>query len=311
MAIKRLNYFTHQLLREQDLKDEQAYHIAMRQLHNRQFHAWGVVEGLEVVERGPKQIEVKPGSAVDKEGREIVLQEREERDLSSFGHDSHGHDSHVYITIGYHQEETDHVSRSGMEGHARVTETAVIHESRQDQLDSAAVVLARVHLDEHGHIRHIDMSPEIRKQARSSTGTGWVRLPFKPVRLPAVRIDRGLVAEPSSEHDFIVDEATAYCYERGARGSMEIPVPPGATHLSGFRVAGVTKGQVTVRLFRVGWNLKEGKGERSQLLEEKIEGGSFHKEVTVQSTLDESHALAASVHAQGETEIWLVAVRFE
>ena len=92
---------------------------------------------------------------------------------------------------------------------------------------------------------------------------------------------------------------------------MGIPVPPVATHLSGFRVAGVTKGQVTVRLFRVGWNLKEGKGERSQLLEEKIEADSFHKEVSVRSTLDESHALANSVHAQGETEIWLVAVRFE
>jgi hypothetical protein len=373
MAIKRLNYFTHQLLREQDFKDEQNYHIEMRRRHNRLFHPWGVVEGLEVKEHGPQEIVVEPGTAIDQEGREILLQEAQERDLNSFPQNSD-----VYITVHYDQHETEHVSGGGVEGHTRVSETAVVQEDLRDHLDTSAVVLARVHLGDHGHIHRIDMSPSVRKQARASAGGGWVRMPFKPVRLNPIRVGGKLVRSNTDEYDFIVDESTAYC-EKSARGSMDIPVPPGATQVTGFRIAGVTRGRVTTRLYRTGWNLKEGKGEFSKVLEEVIvdksfykepswetrekeigrdireAGGeirelvkdivvdvdrvfhrrsrwnpdeekpesseqskelirvdtSFHGEFEVHSPLDESHALAVSVHAEGDTQIWLVAARFE
>jgi hypothetical protein len=377
MEIKRLNYFTHQLLREQDFKDEQAYHIEMRQRHNRWFHPWGVVGGLEVKEHGPQEIVVEPGTAVDQDGREIVLQEGQERDLSSFSNESE-----VYIILHYHQHETEHVSGGGVEGHTRITETAAIQEGKRDQPGDPGVVLARVHLGDHGHIRRIDMSPAVRKQAKASAAGGWVRMPFKPVRLNPIRVAGKLVRSTTDEYDFIVDESTAYC-DRSARGSMEIPVPPGATQITGFRIAGITKGRVTTRLHRTGWNMKEGKGEFSKVLEEVIVDKSYYKEPTwdererdlhrevrrdirtaeaevkgvvkeivadvnrvfhkrsrfnldeeqpassepsqevsrvetsfhgefeVHSRLDESHALAVSVHAEGETEIWLVAARFE
>ncbi len=308
MVAKRMNYFTHQLLVAQDLKDEQAYHIEMRRRHNRLFHSWGVVEGLEVLQKGTHEVTVEPGAAIDNEGREIILQDSETRDFGSLPHDSQ-----VFITISYQQEETDHLSAGGAEGATRVTEKAEIHEVLHDQLDPAALILARVSRDEHGHIVEIDMGHNFRKLAKPAASpiAGWVRLPFKPVRLNPVRISGKLVGGDSSEYDFIVDEATAYCGEHGARGSMQIPVPPGAGHVSGFRIAGMTHGQVTVRLFRTGWNVKEHKGEKTQLLEELLRDGSFHKEVDVHSPLDESHALAVSVKAEGETEIWLVAVRFE
>jgi hypothetical protein len=310
MTVKRMNYFTHQLLHEQDFKDEQTYHVEMRRRHNRIFHSWGVVEGLEVRQHGEHEITIDPGMALDRSGREIILFESATRDLSSFSHNSD-----AYITIGYldQMDEVDHLSAGGIEGYTRITETAEIHERRHDHLDEDALVLARVRLSDHGHIEHIDMAPSVRKVARevASPVAGWMRLPFKPVRLNPVKIGSHLAAgSDSSEYDFIVDEARAYCGERGARGSMQIPVPPGATHVSGFRLAGETRGEVRVRLFRTGWNLADGKGEQSILLEETLMNGSFHKHVDVKSSLDESQALAVSIKAEGESEIWLVAVRF-
>lgn len=150
-------------------------------------------------------------------------------------------------------------------------------------------------------------SSAFRKGARPNIGAGWVCMPFKPVRLNPIRISGQLVRSSSVEYDFIVDEATAYSDTNGARGSMEIPVPPSATGVSGFR----TDAQVIMRLFRVGWNRRENKGDNRQLLEETIEQGTFHKEMAVHSELDESHALAVSVRAQGKSEIWPVAVRFD
>ena len=311
MAVKRMNYFTHQLLHEQDFKDEQAYHLEMRRRHNRTFHSWGVVEGLEVHQHGEREITIDAGMAIDREGREIFLHEKTTRDLGSF---SHGSDD-VFITIRYREEmdENDHLSAGGVAGYTRVTESAEVHERHHDSLEETELVLARVRRGEHGHITDVDMSPSIRKAAKTepSSVLGWMRLPFKPVRLAGVRIGGQLAGGESAEHDFIVDEATAYCGEHGARGSMQIPVPPGATHISGFRVAGTAGAEVVVRLFRTGWNLRESKGELTQLLEEKLKDGSFHKDVHVSSSLDESHALAVSIRAEGEAKIWLVAAKFE
>src|SRR5580658_6514977 len=80
MVLKRPNYFPYQFLREQDFKDEQEYHIEARRRHNKQFHSWGVVEGLEVKEHGEHEILIQPGHAVDKAGREIVLTQTVSRD---------------------------------------------------------------------------------------------------------------------------------------------------------------------------------------------------------------------------------------
>ena len=309
MALKRVNYFTHQFLREQDFKDEQAYHVEARRRHNMLFHSWGVVEGLEVQQHGDHEIFVQPGYAVDKAGREMVLIQTVSRNLSSFGHDSE-----AYITLTYHEEmeEEDHLSAGGVEGYTRIREVPEIHEHRKEQIEENSIVLARVRMGTHGHIEHVDMSATVRKSAKESQSPvhGWLRVPFKPVRLNTVRIGANLAPGGAANNDFIVDEANAYCNENGARGSMQIPVPPGAAHISGFRVAGSTRGELIVRLFRTGWNVAEGTGEKTKLLEETLINGSFHKEVELNASLDESHALAVSIRAEGPAEIWLVAVKF-
>jgi hypothetical protein len=127
---------------------------------------------------------------------------------------------------------------------------------------------------------------------------------------PGDTLDSNPAGGAGVDHDFIVDEFYRFSKEAGARGSMQIPVPSGASHISGFRVPGSTSGEVTVRLFRTEWNVAEGTGEKTRLVEEIITNGSFHKEVELNSTLDESHALAVSIHAEGPAEIWLVAVKF-
>jgi hypothetical protein len=312
VSVKRLNYYTHQFLREQDFKDEQNYHLEMRRRHNRLFHSWGVVQGLEVQRKGEREITISPGMAVDVEGKEIVLLNTITRDLSSFNRDSH-----TYVTIRYNEtmDEADHHAAGGVEGYVRVSELPEISERKHEPpKDGSVVTLARVQLNDLGHVGHIEMGAAVRKRALApNPAEGWVRLPFKPVRLNPVRIGRKLVRVVTEEEaeEFIVDEATAYCGEKGARGSMGIPVPPSASKLVGFRIAGATSGSVTVHLHRTGWNVQENKGEKTELLKETLTGPTFHRAVHVDTTLDESHALAVSVIADGESTLWLVAARFE
>jgi len=312
--VKRLNYFTHQFLREQDFKDEQKYHLEMRRRHNRLFHSWGVAEGLEVHRKGEREVTINPGVAIDGEGREIVLLTAITRDLSSFTRDSH-----TYVTIGYREtsEDSDHHNVGGVEGYTRVTETPEVSEKKHEPpADGSVVTLAKVRVNDVGHVGDIDMGASVRKRAIAlSPAAGWVRLPFKPSRLNPVRTSGKLVKVVSQqiadEYEFIVDEAAAYCGDDGARGSMEIPVPPAAVRVTGFRVAGTTRGTVTVHLYRAGWNVHENKGEKTRLMEETFGGPAFHRDLHADAALDESHALAVSIIAEGETTIWLVSAKFE
>ncbi len=312
MSVKRLNYFTHQFLREQDFQAEQAYHVAMRRQHNRSLHGWGVVEGLDVRKKSEHEVSIEPGTAIDDQGREIVLATPVVRDLSSFERSSH-----LYVTITYNEswDEADHHSAGGVDGYIRVTESPVVGEQKHEPAkDGSVITLARVHLNESGNIHRIE------KEVRATLDTkgaavGWMRLPFKPVRLEVLRIGEKLVPakqwEPGIE--FTVDVASAYC-EKSARGSMAIPVPPGATKIKAFRICGTTRGKVDVELVRTGWNVDENKGGHKVLLKRTVEREWFDEHVPVEEEfqlLNEFHSLAASVLADGKTEIWLLAVRYE
>jgi len=313
VSIKRLKYFDHQFLREQDFTAEQAYHITMRRLHNRAVHGWGVVEGLEVHKKSERGIVVEPGIAIDGQGREIVLSATVIRDLSSFDRDSH-----TYITIAYDEgwDEGDRYASGGIDDYTRVTESPQISERKHEPAkDGSAITLARVHLNENGHVHKIDMDIRTSVGTRSQAA-GWVRMPFKPVRMEPLRIGEKLVPpnkwDPTVE--FTVDVASAYC-EKSARGTMPIPIPPGATKIKAFRICGTTRGKVDIELVRGGWNPQAGTGERKIVLERSVQKEVFDEHVLVEEEdrqpLNEFHTLALSVIAEGRTEIWLVAVRFE
>lgn len=312
MPVKRLNYFTHQFLREQDFQAEQAYHVAMRRQHNRLLHGWGVVEGCDVRKKGEREIVIDPGIAIDNLGREIILTTPVVRDLSSFERGSH-----TYIAVAYDEtwDEADHHSAGGVDGYTRVSESPAVSEHRHEPAkDGSVITLARVHLNENGHIHRIEKEIRSTLDTRSSAA-GWMRLPFKPVRLEVLRLGEKLVAAKQWEAgiEFTIDVASAYC-EKSARGSMAIPVPPGASKVKAFRICGTTRGKVEVELVRSGWNIDENKGGHKVLLNRTVEREWFDEHVPIEEefqTLNELHSLAVSVIADGKTEIWLVAVRYE
>jgi hypothetical protein len=71
---KRIRYFTNQFLTAQDFIEEQNYHIDRQRRHNRLLHTFGVAEGLKVEATiGTKQAKVTPGTALDGQGRQIIL----------------------------------------------------------------------------------------------------------------------------------------------------------------------------------------------------------------------------------------------
>jgi hypothetical protein len=148
--VKRPNYFTSQFLVAQDLNDEQAYHLGFRQRHLRTMHAAGIAEGLDVTLVGGTQVQVGAGSAIDREGHEIVLVNARTYTLVSGGV---GDD--VYLTVSYHEDldPADEYTQTGLGQFTRVTERPVL----QDTLvvppaDGSVIVLARIRLNGRGVI---------------------------------------------------------------------------------------------------------------------------------------------------------------
>jgi hypothetical protein len=156
-----------------------------------------------------------------------------------------------------------------------------------------------------GSITMAKLSPEL----RSALGArGWVRLPFKPLRLRP----KGRAWGPEGESEFSVDVAFAHSDGRGARGTMAIPVPAGATWIREFRIAGTSRGRkIRVQLLRTGWNIRDRKGESTEILNEELNFAIFDNAFPVERELDEYHSISVSVIAEGESEVWLVAARFE
>jgi hypothetical protein len=72
----RPNYFSGRLLTASDFTEEQQYHLAKHRRHLQTLHGAGIVSGLEVaMASGTSTITVKPGLAIDKQGREVQLDE--------------------------------------------------------------------------------------------------------------------------------------------------------------------------------------------------------------------------------------------
>ena len=72
MTNTRVRYREQQTLGKNDLSDEQAYRTAMRRRHNLAHHAWGIVEGFELVVIDEEPV-LQPGMAIDGYGRELIV----------------------------------------------------------------------------------------------------------------------------------------------------------------------------------------------------------------------------------------------
>lgn len=84
---ERLNYVLGQVLGVKEFQQEQIYFLNKSQEQNRELHGYGVVKGLEVKceqRAGGWIIEVSPGFAIDQQGREIRVGEKQCADLNKW-----------------------------------------------------------------------------------------------------------------------------------------------------------------------------------------------------------------------------------
>ena len=109
-----------------------------------------------------------------------------------------------------------------------------------------------------------------------------------------------------------MDVNFAHCDGRGARATMAIPVPAGATEIRNFRIAGTSRGrEIRVILLRTGWNEQDRKGEFTEILNVKFNHAEFDRSFDAVRELNDFQALSLVVLSEGEAEIWLVAARFQ
>lgn len=163
MPKKRLHYFNHQFLDERDFTAEQEYHVSMRHHHNRALHSHGIAEGLEVEKIGKREVEVRPGSAVDTEGRDIIVETAQTCAVA----ESVPHQK-ALVVLKYGQKPSDPHEREGVKGDTRITEFGTVSIVFENQPESFkdCVLLARLHLDPYGIIESVDHS--VRKHIRES-----------------------------------------------------------------------------------------------------------------------------------------------
>jgi hypothetical protein len=330
---RRPHYFTGELLKEDDFRSEQAYHIEMRRRLTSVLHEWGIAGGLLVTREGDRKVSVSPGLAIDALGREIVLHATEVVEVSEYGPNAV-----VYLTLSYDEgfEAHDRYPSGNEEHFVSTTEYAVFghHTGAPPKSEHHPVVLAAVHLDSKGIIKTVDLSVRKDASARLAPGAvrtealadasvterkldaalcallesrvhGWVRLPFKPSEF----IEPGKL----SEGRFTIGATETFCDGRGAKGTLGIPVPAGATRIKHFRVAGKKcDGSISLELFRCGWDAQKQEHERMSLLRTTVTGTPFNKTFPVGHDLHvEDHTLALYLAASAETFISLVAAEFE
>src|SRR5687768_3122852 len=174
---KKPAYFHGQLLNQDDFIDEQKYHIDERARHSVNLHGWGAVRGLDVTAAGDSSVSISPGYAVDGKGREILIDEPEVLELSSFPPSTL-----LQVTVSYETEKPSR-DRPKIECYGVLAASTGVEE--------AAVVLATVQLDARGKLKPESISNSSRRQLRTllSPGSvtaeildpalrkGWVRLP--------------------------------------------------------------------------------------------------------------------------------------
>jgi hypothetical protein len=193
MTIKRLNYFTGQFLEENDFKDEQQYHVNAIRSHSKYLHTWGIAYGLDVIfSPGDKYVVVSGGMAVDGKGRQIILNEDEQIDLSA------ATTTTLYLTISYDRRLSDPTEETGVKGYSRITEHPDIkYDPKMPDEPATKILLAKMILDpDNMTIHRIDI--EDRKYAGAVGGDMVLRslsflLPTDSNKLPVMRgIDDGI-----------------------------------------------------------------------------------------------------------------------
>ncbi len=318
----RPNYFKGQLLQAEDFLAEQEFHVQARLRHNQRLHHWGIVSGFAVSHKGENIIIVHPGTAIDRSGREIELTDEVEIVIT------HSVPNGVLI-VSLVCEEADPLQAGGGETSRRESYTVIDVDLESDVSDG--LILAIIRLDSQGRIgkNALDFSRThyagtvapgsiTRHELHESLRKGWLRLPFRAVPLvnplegeedipPAFRVG---ATEARSPH--IGTGET----DKGAAGTMAIPLPPSIRHVRRFRVAGVlNEGGMTIKLIIGGWDPVEKAHIHREILVEEIASAPFDETFAIEgkhSAIDpECHTLSIWIWGRLKTSVSLIAVELE
>lgn len=155
MPVKRLNYFYGQFLNEKDFQDEQSYHINALSMHNKNAHSWGIASGLDAsVDKSRKHVILDSGMAIDRNGKQIILEKRVKIDVSEASI------SPVFLTISLKTTRTDPSGTDEFSGNTRILEEPNIElEKSMPDDKSMNIFLAELKLDtENNVILSVDTS---------------------------------------------------------------------------------------------------------------------------------------------------------
>ena len=174
MAIKRLNYFDNQFLVEADFTEAQQYQVEMRRRLARLLATTGIAEGLEVAKSAARAVTVRPGTALDRDGRTIIIETNRVVDLSNAVQFPAG--ATVFLTLAYQEQLTDPSTATGAPGMTRVTELSVAQASTvAPPGDGTVIPLARFTMDAGGNVpgNINDLLDGGVRQTTSSRGERW------------------------------------------------------------------------------------------------------------------------------------------
>lgn len=177
---KRINFFKGFLTTEQDWNDAERYHVEKRKLHNRMFHAPGVVSGfadeLRVTSRGRGDLSVEIGSgyAIDAEGSDIYMPEKQIRTLNPSDFKL---PQTIFLVLRYVEEFSDFIAYKenlDYQGHRRVEEGFKLDFTIVEPDITHEVELARVYLEKDA--RRLTDARDPRAPAANELDLRFVRL---------------------------------------------------------------------------------------------------------------------------------------
>ena len=316
----RPNYFHGQLLLEEDFLAEQNYHINARRRHNFNMHGIGVVRGLEVLRSSDSSVTIKSGYAINKSGQEIFFDSEEELELKEFG-------ANDLVNISLIYQDNAEEAGSNATANAKSIEVFAVLKAGTVKEDESEVLLAKVQLDEKGKVgdNSIDYSGTKYAGAIVRPGlitavelskeltTGWITLQFRPSELENLpegesKIPPSFRVGPTETITPRVDKDSD---DKGAAGTMTIPVPPATNKINRFRIAGArNEGEIKFRLTMGGWDLKKNVHLAKTLLEGKITNAPFVETYAIDNTdIDpEYQTLSVRISCNAKAHISLVAV---
>ena len=145
-SLKRLRYFTGQVLTAESFELEQKYFREKLKRHNRALHGFGIVTGLKViVEAG--QIIVEPGLALDCQGNDLVIGAGVVVSPVSCDWRS------AYVQIGFAEEYTDLIPAAGL-GETVLTEAAELKMKEASTITESCELFIAADNSNRGH-RHL------------------------------------------------------------------------------------------------------------------------------------------------------------